>query len=79
MVADENFNHRILRGARLRFPLLDVVIFQRSAFQGAADPILLQWAADQARVVVTHDINMDERFLYGSARNFFVAVKKSSN
>ena len=64
LVADENFNHRILRGARLRFSLLDVVIFQRTAFQGAADPILLQWAADQDRVVVTHDINTMPGYAY---------------
>ena len=64
LVADENFNHRILRGARLRLPSLDVVIFQRTAFQGAADPILLEWAANQGRVVITHDINTMPGFAY---------------
>lgn len=64
LVADENFNHRILRGTRLRFPLLDVVIFQRTEFQGAADSILLEWAADQDRVVVSHDINTMPGYAY---------------
>jgi hypothetical protein len=31
LLIDENFNHRILRGLRLRVPALDVVIVQETA------------------------------------------------
>lgn len=40
LLIDENFNHRILRGLRLRVPALDVVIVQETAMQGLQDPLL---------------------------------------
>ena len=45
LLIDENFNHRILRGLRLRVPALDVVIVQETAMQGLQDPLLLREAA----------------------------------
>lgn len=57
-LADENFNGRILRGLLRRLPDLDVVRAQDvEAVQGAADPVLLEWAAERARVVLTHDVS----------------------
>lgn len=42
LLIDENFNHRILRGLRLRVPALDVVIVQETAMQGLQDALLLR-------------------------------------
>jgi len=56
LLLDENFNHHILRGLKLRAPNLDFVIAQRTELQGVEDPSLLEWAAASARILVTHDI-----------------------
>jgi predicted nuclease of predicted toxin-antitoxin system len=57
LAADENFNGDIVRGLLRRNPKLDIVRVQDVGLSGADDPSVLQWAADQGRVVVTHDIS----------------------
>jgi hypothetical protein len=52
--ADENFNGDIVRGLLRRNPTLDIVRVQDVGLSGADDPSVLQWAADQGRVIVTH-------------------------
>ena len=54
--ADENFNGDIVRGLLRRIPKLDIVRVQDVGLSGADDPSVLEWAADQRRIVVTHDI-----------------------
>ena len=55
--ADENFNGDIVRGILRRNPKLDIVRVQDVGLSGADDPSVLQWAADQGRIVVAHDIS----------------------
>ena len=55
--ADENFNGDIVRGLLRRNPKLDIIRVQDVGLSGADDPSVLEWAADQRRVVVTHDIS----------------------
>ncbi|SRR5579883_1889371 len=55
VLADENFSHRILRGIRLRVSGLDVVVAQDVGLAGKKDSTLLAWAAEQRRIVLTHD------------------------
>lgn len=55
--ADENFNGDIVRGLVRRNPKLDIVRVQDAGLSGANDPSVLQWAADQGRILVTHDIS----------------------
>lgn len=55
-LADEDFNRRILRGLRRRLPLLDVVRVQDVGLITRPDTEVLEWAANENRVVVTHDI-----------------------
>ena len=64
LLIDENFNHRILRGLRLRVPALDVVIVQETAMQGLQDPLLLREAAGLQRILVTHDLKTMPRYAY---------------
>lgn len=55
-VADENFNRAILVGVQRRVEHLDMVRVQDVGLRMADDPTVLQWAADEGRVLVTHDI-----------------------
>jgi Domain of unknown function (DUF5615) len=55
LLADENFNGRILRALKRQIPDLDVVRAQDTRLSGAEDPALLQFAADEKRVLLTHD------------------------
>ena len=57
LAADENFNGDIVRGLLRRNQTLDVVRVQDVGLSGADDPSVLQWAADQGRIIVTHDIS----------------------
>lgn len=53
--ADENFDNRILRGLLHRQPDLDVIRVQDTEIAGATDPIVLEWAAREGRILLTHD------------------------
>ena len=54
-VADEGFNRDIVRGVLLRNPDVAMVRVQDVGLSGATDPVILEWAAQQDRVVLTHD------------------------
>lgn len=56
LAADENFNGRILRALQRRLTELDIVRVQDTSLFTADDPSLLEWAAQEGRVVLTHDI-----------------------
>ena len=62
--ADENFNGDILRGLRRRKPDLDIVRVQDVALSGSDDPAVLEWAAAQRRVIVTHDVTTLTKHAY---------------
>ena len=55
-VADENFNGAIFRGLLRHRPSLDLVRVQDIGLSGINDPDLLEWAANEHRVIVTHDV-----------------------
>lgn len=55
-LADENFNNDILRGVLLRLPEWDMVRVQDVDLSGAKDPDILEWAAREGRVLLTHDV-----------------------
>ena len=57
LLFDQDFNHNILRGLFLRVPNLDAVTALQAGLEEAPDPELLDWAAQQRRIVVTHDVN----------------------
>jgi len=62
--ADENFNNDILRGLRRRDDRLDVVRVQDVGLSGILDPILLDWAARESRVILSHDVSTMVGFAY---------------
>lgn len=64
-LTDENFNGRILRGVLRQVPDLDVVRAQDvAAIYGRDDPAVLEWAASQDRVLLTHDVSTMRQHAY---------------
>jgi predicted nuclease of predicted toxin-antitoxin system len=71
LAADEDFNNRILRGLLRRKPDLDIVRVQDAGLTGKTDGEVLEWAAGEGRVLLTHDVTtmrqyVDERIVAGS-------------
>ena len=64
LAVDENFNNDVLRGLLRRNRSLDIVRVQDTEFYGAHDPEVLEWAAAEARVLVTHDVSTITAFAY---------------
>ena len=54
---DENFNGKVVRGLRARKPDVDMIRIQDTEISGADDPTVLEWAAKEGRVLLTHDLD----------------------
>lgn len=67
LAADENFNNDIVRGVRRRAPGVDIVRVQDAGLS-AADPSVLEWAAQCGRVLLTHDVTTMTRYAYDRVR-----------
>lgn len=63
-IADENFNNQIIRGILRRNPDVDIVRIQDVGLSGIDDPTILEWAAQQGRIVLTHDVATMITFAY---------------
>ena len=55
-ITDEDFDNDILRGVLLRLPTLDIVRVQDVGLLGRNDPTVLEWAARETRILLTHDV-----------------------
>jgi hypothetical protein len=62
--ADEDLNNDILRGLLRRKPDVDIVRVQDVGLSGADDPTVLEWAASEGRVLLTHDVSTMTRYAY---------------
>ena len=62
LAADENFNNDILRGLRRRNERINVIRIQDVGLSGADDPTVLEWAAAEGRVLLTHDVSTMTRY-----------------
>jgi hypothetical protein len=56
-LADEDFDNDLLRGLERRMPELDVLRVQDMELSGEPDPVILEWAAQEGRIVLTHDVS----------------------
>ena len=56
-LADENFNNRILNGLRRLVPDIDVLRVQDTEIYQAPDPIVLEWAAKDNRIILSRDVH----------------------
>ncbi len=55
-LTDENFHSDVSRGLIRRLPNLDILRVQDVGLANTADPLILEWAAQQGRIVLTHDV-----------------------
>ena len=56
LLADENFNRHIVRGVLRRLPDADLIRIQDVGLDGWDDPKILEWAATENRILLTHDV-----------------------
>lgn len=63
-LADENFDHKTLAGLKWRRPDLDAVAVQEVGLREVDDPQVLEWAAQEGRIVVTHDVSTFSHFAF---------------
>lgn len=82
-LADENFKASIIRGFLRQQPELDIVSIQDINLRGADDPIVLEWAAREKRILLSHDVNtmtkhFYERLTLGLPVSGVVAVKQDA-
>lgn len=52
---DEDLNGRIVRGVRRRLPALDTLTVYEAGLKEEEDPAVLERAAQEERIVVSHD------------------------
>lgn len=64
LVADENFNNAIVRGLLNINPDLDIVRIQDVGLFSADDPTVLEWAAKEGRILLTHDVATITKYAY---------------
>jgi hypothetical protein len=64
LAADEDFNSNIVRGLLRRSVELDIVRIQDAGLSGADDRTVLDWAALEGRILLTHDVSTMTRHAY---------------
>jgi Domain of unknown function (DUF5615) len=64
LLADENFDNTILRGLLRRQSDIDIIRVQDTELYGANDPTVLAWAAQENRILLTHDVATITRYAY---------------
>jgi len=68
-LTDEEFDNDIVRGLLQRLPELDVVRVQDAGLTRTADPVILEWAAREGRIVLTHDVTTMKPYAYARVAN----------
>lgn len=68
-LADENFNNDILRGVLRASPEIDILRVQDAGLRGADDEKVLDFAAEENRILLTHDVKTITRFAYERIEN----------
>jgi Domain of unknown function (DUF5615) len=64
LIADENFNNAIVRGLLRIKPDLDILRIQDVGLFSADDPTVLEWAAQEDRILLTHDVTTVTKYAY---------------
>ena len=63
-LTDEDFDNDVARGLLQRLPDLDLVRVQDVGLGGAGDPDILEWAAGEGRLLLTHDVTTMKAYAY---------------
>ena len=69
LAADENLDNDILRALRRRRPDVDIVRVQDAGLSGRPDAAVLEWAASEGRIVLTHDVTTMTRWAFDRVRD----------
>lgn len=64
LAADENFDNDLVRGLLRRRPELDIVRVQDVGLSGESDPVILEWASRENRILLTHDVSAITYYAY---------------
>ena len=64
-LADEDLDADIIGGLRSREPAIDILDVKITGLRGTKDPALLELAAQQDRILITHDRRTMTRHLRG--------------
>jgi predicted nuclease of predicted toxin-antitoxin system len=64
LLADENFDNNIIRGLLRRNPDIDIVRVQDVGLSGKDDTTVLEWAAQENRILLTHDVATITHYAY---------------
>ena len=64
LLADEDFDQDIVRGVLRRLPEADIITVQAVGLSGQHDTVVLSWAAQEQRVLLTHDISTMKSYAY---------------
>ena len=68
LLADENFDNTIVRGLFRRSSATEIVRVQDVGLSGKDDPTILEWAATEGRILLTHDVSTITRYAYDRVR-----------
>jgi len=83
-LADEDIDVDIVQGLRSREPAIDIPDVNSAGLRGTKDPALLELAAEQDRILISHDRNtmtrhFCERLVSGkSSPGVFIVPKRPS-
>ena len=69
LISDEDVHDDIIRGLRRREPTLDLVRAVDVGLGRTPDPIILEWASGQDRVLITGDLNTMVGFAWARVRS----------
>jgi hypothetical protein len=69
LISDEDVHEDIIRGLRRHEPALDIVRAVDVGLGHAPDPIILEWAAREGRVLITGDLNTMVGFAWGRVQS----------
>ena len=64
-LADEDLDAGIIEGLRSREPAIDILDVKSTGLRGTKDPALLELAAQQSRILITHDRHTMTRHVRG--------------
>jgi predicted nuclease of predicted toxin-antitoxin system len=56
LLTDENFNRAVIDGNLQRDPAFDIASVQSMGLRSLPDEEVLEWAARQNRIILTHDV-----------------------
>jgi predicted nuclease of predicted toxin-antitoxin system len=61
-LSDENIDSDLILGLRRRVDEIDILRVQDVGLRTVGDPEILQWAAEEGRILISHDLKTIPRF-----------------